>query len=124
MRITGAIAVVLLMPCCELPKETLCTNHCWNVRDCAQENDPEHRVDSLLPVEECAAYCEERWSYGELNDAYKKHKKYNHDRELNRGVNGCKYLSYFARRYGAGAECIDGVVSVSVDGEIYDCYVR
>ena len=105
MRGAACLGLMLVASCFELPKEVLCESHCWSIADCARENDPEH-------------------NHSELKDAYGKHKKYNHDHELNRGVNGCKYLAYFARRYGEGAECIDGVVSVSVDGEIYDCYVR
>lgn len=124
MKTLVKILVTLSLQCCEPPKEILCESHCWSIQDCARENDPEHKVDRTLPMGECFTDCEERWSHGELNDAYRKHKKYNHDHELNRGVNGCKYLAYFARRYGDGAECIDGVVSVAVDGEIYDCYVR
>ncbi len=124
MKTLVKILVVLSLQCCEPPKEILCESHCWSIQDCARENDPEHKVDRTLPMGECFTDCEERWNHSELKDAYGKHKKYNHDRELNRGVNGCKYLAYFARRYGEGAECIDGVVSVSVDGEIYDCYVR
>ncbi len=106
------------------PMETMCESHCWNIVDCARENDPHRKVDRTLPVEECADDCMQRWTHAQVKDAYVNNRRHLDDPELNRGINGCEYLEYFARRYGENAECVDGVVSVAVDGKIYDCYVR
>ena len=118
------VLVTMTIAGCSLPTEVMCENHCWHIRDCASDNDPAHRVDSLLSVDECFLDCQDRWSHGQLKDAYSAHRKLSRDREMNRGVAGCEYMFYFARRYGDGAECIEGVQSVAVDGNLYDCYVR
>lgn len=122
LRVTPVL--VMMMVGCDLPTETLCANHCWHIRDCSSDNDPAHRVDSLLSVDDCSFDCQMRWTHGQLNDSYKRHRKLSRDQEMNRGVAGCEYMFYFARRYGEGAECIEGVQSVAVDGKLYDCYVR
>jgi hypothetical protein len=105
--------------------EVMCDEHCWHIRDCADENSDVVKIDSQLPVGECVPDCMARWDNSEVASAYNRHRRTSkYDSELQRGVNGCEYVEYFSARFGETVECKGEITAVVRDGEFFDCYAR